>query len=247
MYTSHSWLFSGYTRFASLLVSGAKWAVSCLSLLWLGLIISRYFPGAKTIVLRDYSFCKRSFLSRSLVIIGRSMVVLLQRACLRAGASGIRRVVSFGSQKLPEVLQRTLDKDDRSNIWVTSPVCMASFTKRNIAVSIWCFIPIPGSLGDDPAHQSLPQFSYCSIRSCRRCFADVPHQLSSGDSAFVPLLSFRKPTPLDGWGVFKRAFDLVVGLSLLIVLSPLLFFCCLAQIVLVNGFPIFCQPSCRSA
>ncbi len=209
-----------------------------VSLLWLGLIISWYFLVQKQLFFSRLLLLQAVVLVTLLVIIGRSMVVLLQRACLRRGI-GIRRVVSFGSQKLPEVLQRTLDKDDRFKYLghVASLHGLIHEEKHRSVDLVLHTDPHPSSL------ETIQLINHCrnfhiAYSFLPPVFADVPHQLVIGRLGLVPLLSFQ-PTPLDGWGrVFKRAFDLVVGLSLLIVLSPLLLFVALL-IVLVNGFPIF--------
>lgn len=69
-------------------------------------------------------------------------------------------------------------------------------------------------------------------------FVDVPHQLSIGSIGLVPILRF-EPTTLDGWGrVWKRAMDLLLGLALFIMLSPILLIIAVA-ILITCGRPVF--------
>ncbi|MBP9773901.1 MAG: sugar transferase [Candidatus Peribacteraceae bacterium] len=209
-----------------------------VSLLWLGLIISWYFLVQRQLFFSRLLLLQAVMLVTLFVIAGRSAVVLLQRACLRRGI-GIRRVVSFGAQKLPEVLQRTLDKDDRFKyLGHVASLHGLIHEERHRSVDL--------VLHTDPHPSSLETIQL--INHCRNfhiaysflppVFADVPHQLVIGRLGLVPLLSFQ-PTPLDGWGrVFKRIFDLVVGVMFLITLSPLFLFVAVL-IVVLNGFPIF--------
>lgn len=68
--------------------------------------------------------------------------------------------------------------------------------------------------------------------------SDIPQQIAIERVGLLPIMRFQ-PTPLDGWGrVLKRAFDIVVSLLLLIILSPVLILLA-AGILLTSGWPVF--------
>lgn len=66
---------------------------------------------------------------------------------------------------------------------------------------------------------------------------ETPHLLRVARFGLMPVLAF-EPTPLDGWGrVWKRLFDIIGCIVLLLLLSPLLLLIAMALLV-TCGLPI---------
>jgi exopolysaccharide biosynthesis polyprenyl glycosylphosphotransferase len=172
------------------------------------------------------------------VVIGRASVTLLQRSLLLSGI-GVRYVVSVGKQKLADVAKRTLARDARYAYMghVTNLESLSKLSTKQHLDLVLQTDPNPES------EATLELIDYCRSHHIGYAFlppvfADVPHQLRVERLGLLPMIRFR-PTPLDGWGrIFKRLFDIVVSLVLLIFLSPLLLLVILS-ILIDSGRPIF--------
>lgn len=207
------------------------------SILWIALIMAWFFLVQKQLFFSRALLLIATVLLTFFSLLGRSALILFQRRLLGYGI-GRRRVLSCGSVPLSPIVVHDLGKDVRYFYegHVTTPDQVMERHGRQ---------PIDLVLHTDanPASETTSQL----IDACRSrqigyafvppVFADVPHQLAIDAIGLTPMLRF-EPTPLDGWGrVFKRCIDLVLGVILTIVLSPLLFL--LALLVLITmGFPI---------
>ncbi len=211
--------------------------VALASVLWLALIVMWYFLVQKQLFFSRLLLLQATMLTTLFVSCGRIGIILLQRLCLRYGY-GIRTVVSFGVQPLPESLKYLVMRDRRFQYLghVKSLTTLKAYDASNAVDLVLQTDPHPNS--EDTIHL---------INHCRNyhigysflppVFADVPHQLRIEKLGLVPLLTFQ-PTPLDGWGrVLKRALDLLFGMLLLGIISPLMLFVALL-ILLIEGRPI---------
>lgn len=206
--------------------------------LWIALIIAWFSLVERQLLFSRLLLLHSVFLITLFVMLGRVVVILLQRVCLLRGI-GIRRVVSFGSQALPASINRILISDARFKylghlINIDELMIKEQSMKPDLVMHT------------DPNPQSGETVHL--INHCRNyhigyaflppVFADVPHQLVIDHLGLTPILTFQ-PTPLDGWGrVVKRVLDIILSLIGLIILSPLLLLIAILNL-LFSGFPIF--------
>jgi exopolysaccharide biosynthesis polyprenyl glycosylphosphotransferase len=208
------------------------------ALLWLIAVIAWYFLVERELFYSRILLAHAAFFIILFVTLGRSAVVLLQRALLRCGI-GIRLVISVGALPIAAIARDVLARDIRYEYLGHVPDLDSL---RSIRARCTPDLVIQ----TDPSPQS--EMTMQIIEDCRShhigyaflppVFADVPHLLEVRHLGLVPMLQFM-PTPLDGWGrVLKRLFDLVMSIVLLVVLSPLLLLLALG-IVITSGLPIF--------
>lgn len=207
------------------------------TLLWVAIINGWFF-----LVLKELFFSRALLLHAILFIVVftcvmRASLILLQRAMLRAGV-GRLLVVSLGAQPLAAHAVETLRNDIHYHYLGHLPAIEA--LRR---VVFQQSIDLVLQTDPNPASQStISLIDFCRSHHVGYAFvppvlADVPHQLAVERLGLMPLIRFQ-PTPLDGWGrVWKRLFDIVVSIFLLLVLSPFLLL--VAVLILVtSGWPI---------
>lgn len=207
------------------------------SALWLVLIMAWFFLVQRQLFFSRVLLVQSTVFLTFFVLAGRTSIILFQRRLLKSGI-GIRTIVSCGSRELPPSLSRDLDRDVRYQF------CGHSESLMHMQ-SIHALTPIDLVLHTDANPESsvtAALIDYCRSHQIGYAyvppiFADVPHQLSIGSIGLVPVLKF-EPTPLDGWGrVLKRCVDLLLGLVLLVVLSPVLLI--IAMLILIfSGWPV---------
>lgn len=211
--------------------------VMTASILWLALIIAWYFLVAKQLFFSRALLLEATFLIMLLTILGRVLVTMVQRLCLRRGI-GARTVLSCGSRPLPESVEASLTEDSRFQYigHVATGQEVMEHQKKAVIDLVLHTDPSPQS--DETARLiDFCRSHHLNYAFLPAVFVDVPHQLSIGSIGLVPILRF-EPTTLDGWGrVWKRAMDLILGLILFVLLSPILLILALA-ILLTSGWPI---------
>lgn len=211
--------------------------VALAASMWLMLIIAWFFLVEKQLFFSRVLLLQSTVLLMVFAMIGRAAVVLLQRACLRRDI-GVRNVISFGGRELPDVLHQTLQDEPRFRYigHLSDLEGLKRFENER---------PIDLILHTDPlptGGETAQLIDYCRSHHIGYSFlppvfVDSPHQLSMDRLGLVPLLKF-EPTPLDGWGrVWKRLFDVIGGIALLVVLSPLLVMISVL-VLLTSGWPI---------
>ena len=188
------------------------------AIVWIALIMGWYFLVQKQL------FYSRAILVHSLLFViilvttGRILLTIFQRTLLKKGI-GVRSIISVGSQSLPNVVEKFLKKDSRYMHIGHIP----SFDFENADIENIDLI-----IQTDPStsQETNMLIDYCRSKHIGYAFlppvlTNVPHLLSVYRFGSVPILRFC-PTPLDGWGaVFKRLFDFVISLILIILLIPL--------------------------
>ncbi|MSR67610.1 exopolysaccharide biosynthesis polyprenyl glycosylphosphotransferase [Candidatus Peribacteria bacterium] len=208
-----------------------------VSALWVVLIMAWYFLVQKQLFFSRILLVHATIFVTMFALVLRSCVFLLQRHLLRRGI-GIRTVVSCGSRELPMSMIAELEHDVRYRY-------LGHETANTGVAAKHCSEHIDLVLHSDPNPTSVSTIElidYCRSHQIGYAFVppvftDVPHQLSIGHLGLVPILRF-EPTPLDGWGrVIKRLLDLIFGMFLIIILSPLLLLVALL-IALTCGFPV---------
>jgi len=213
------------------------WLVTVAGVVWLALITGWYFLVEKQLFFSRILLLHATTFAILFSAIGRSSVIGIQRALLRRGV-GIRRVISCGSIELPPIVTEILLHDPRFRFVGHVGTCKEIDLEHAKK-------PIDLVFHTDPNPTST--ITSALINYCRShhigysflppVFADVPHQLSIDHLGLVPLLKF-EPTPLDGWGrVWKRLFDLLGSIVLIVVLSPILLLIALV-VLLFSGWPI---------
>ena len=206
--------------------------------IWLVGVMAWYFLVEKELFYSRMLLAHSTFFLVAFLWLGRTAVILLQRALLRHGI-GVYLVVSVGQQPASRTAQETL-KQDRHYEYVGHVPDLKALRRMYHK----CRPDLV--LQTDPNPQSTETVSlidYCRSQHIGYAFlppvfADVPHQLMVERLGLMPVIRFQ-PTPLDGWGkIWKRLFDFVVSVVLIVVLSPLLF-CIAIMVFLTSGSPIF--------
>jgi exopolysaccharide biosynthesis polyprenyl glycosylphosphotransferase len=188
------------------------------AIVWIALIIGWYFLVQKQLFYSRAILIHSLFFVIILVTTGRIFLTLFQRTLLKKGI-GVRSIISVGSQSLPDVVEKFLKKD-RRYIHIGH---IQSFDFENADIENVDLI-----IQTDPStsQETNMLIDYCRSKHIGYAFlppvlTDVPHLLSVYRFGSVPILRFC-PTPLDGWGaIFKRLFDFILALILIILLLPL--------------------------
>lgn len=221
--------------------------------IWLMIIVTYFF------VQRSFPFSRAVILSSTLMVaffvsFGRICVNGIQRFLLKRGA-GVRDVILIGNNNaLLTQIYASLNRDYRFNVRgyvssVKAPVSIPSklklgnfsdleniFKRRKFDDVIHI-----GKFKDEVNNEEL--LNLCKIY--HRDYQFVPQvfelqrtNILLSNVAGFPLFRLKR-TSLDGWGrVFKRVFDIVVSLILLIVLSPV-FIVSAIGIKLTSKGPVF--------
>lgn len=206
------------------------------SIVWVALIMGWFFLVQRQLFFSRILLVHATIFITVFSLAGRTVILLIQRTLLTRGV-GVRHVVSCGSLPLSPTVRQFVMDDPRyrydGHIETEGNLLSLSMLPDLILHTD----PNPGS------EMTATLIDYCRSHHIGYAFlppvfADVPHQLSFGSIGLVPMLRF-EPTPLDGWGrVCKRLGDIVVGSTLLILLSPILALTMLA-IIVSCGFPVF--------
>jgi len=207
-------------------------------LIWVALVTAWYFLIQKQLFFSRILLLHSFFFVVIFVMLGRSAVVILQRAFLKIKV-GVRVVVSVGEHSIARSAKEILKNDIHYAYLGHVPDLhhlKIIMTKYHVDLVLQTD-PTPES------KQTVSLIDYCRSNHIGYAFlppvfADVPHQLRVNRLGLIPILAFQ-PTPLDGWGrVTKRIFDIVGSSFLLIVLSPILILIA-AAIYVESGRPIF--------
>jgi exopolysaccharide biosynthesis polyprenyl glycosylphosphotransferase len=220
---------SAWNEAGNILIASALWIVG---------VIGWYFLVRKQLFYSRVLLLHATFFITVFVLLARATVVLLQRSFLRAGV-GVRHVVSLGTQSIAPGARETLERDIRYHYLGHLPdlASLTALTKEHALDLVMQTDPNP--VGEE----TIALINYCRSQHIGYAFlppvfADVPHQLAVERLGLFPMMRFQ-PTPLDGWGrVWKRAFDCIASIVLLLLLSPIFLFIALL-IIIDSGWPIF--------
>lgn len=212
--------------------------VMIVSLLWLVAVVTWFFFIEKQLFYSRILLFHAVFFLAAFSIVGRTTLVLFQRALLRLGI-GVRTVVSVGRHPITLLARHTLEHDSRYRY--VGHLADIDGVRRLSHLPVIDLVlqtdPDPGS------GQTVELIDFCRSHHVGYgffppVFSDVPHQLRIERLGMLPMMRFQ-PTPLDGWGrIAKRAGDIVISATLLVLFSP--FFLLLALGVLLDsGWPVF--------
>lgn len=221
--TRSAWLEVGRTIIASLL-----WLVAVMA--WFFLVRKELFYS-RILLLHAVSFMTL------FVLILRAVLTLIQRLTLKRGI-GVRYVLSIGAIEPAQNAYDVLTHDYRYN-YLGHKSSLEELKRSRYPVVDLVIQTDPDPSGE----QTVALIDYCRSHHIGYAFlppvfADVPHQLMIERLGLLPLVRFQ-PTPLDGWGrVWKRLFDIIGSIILIIILSPLMLLTAIA-ILIDDGLPIF--------
>jgi len=226
----------------SMRTTGSGWRemgrIIVASVLWAVLVMAWYFLVERQLFYSRALLVQATMLLAIFVILARSAVVLLQRACLRNGI-GVRLVISVGKQPIASGARETLARDMHYE-YLGHVTDLMSLQKMQIR----CLPDLVLQTDPNPlSADTLALIDHCRSHHIGYAFlppvfAEVPHQLVVDRLGILPMLRFQ-PTPIDGWGrVLKRLFDFLVSGTLLLILSPLFLLIALA-ILLESGWPVW--------
>jgi len=234
-------MLAAIMRLYALRTTGSSWIeigrIIITSFLWVVLVMAWYFLVVKQLFYSRILLVHATLFMIVFVSLSRAAVVILQRAFLRCGI-GVRLVVSIGKQPIARSARDTLTRDmryeylghiqDLHALKILQAKCCPDLVLQTDPD------PLKKETNSLIDHCRSSHIGYAFLPPV---FADVPHQLCIEHLGLVPMLRFQ-PTPLDGWGrVFKRTFDVLVSILLLVILSPLLLLIAIA-VFLETGLPI---------
>lgn len=207
------------------------------ALLWVVAVMTWFFLFKRELFYSRILLLHATFFIVLFVGCARAAVLFLQRSLLKAGY-GVRLIVSLGAHPLPTIAHNVLATDHRYLYLGHLPDLAALERlehKRHLDLVI--------QTDPDPASRTtLTLIDYCRNHHIGYAFlppvlADVPHQLRVERLGLLPMVQFQ-PTPLDNWGrIFKRLFDVMASLALMMMLLPV--FALIAIVILIEtGGPV---------
>jgi len=234
-------LTAALLRLYALYTTASSWnemgRIVVAAFLWVVVIMAWYFLIMKQLFYSRVLLVHSTFFIIFFVAMGRTAVVVLQRAFLRSGV-GVRLVASVGKHPIARNARDTLARDMHYEYLGHMADLHSLKTLENK-----CHPDLVLQTDPDPtSKETVALIDFCRSHHIGYAFlppvfADVPHQLLVGHLGLVPMLQFQ-PTPLDGWGrVFKRIFDLLGSTILIILLSPILLAIVIA-ILIDSGMPV---------
>lgn len=169
------------------------------------------------------------------VFIGRLVMLGLRRLLFRAGI-GLRRTVIIGSQAVAEAIKTSLNKNIDPGFKLVGS--FAHFDKNAesqiIALKADEIIFTDPKANEDEAFQAIDFANDRNItfKYSADLFATISSNMNVSAIAGVPIIELRR-TRLTGWGrVFKRLFDIIGSIILLILFSP---------VYLITAIVILCE------
>lgn len=163
------------------------------------------------------------------IIIGRGIIRLVQQQGYRYGV-GVHRLALIGAGQLSQNVIQSFAQHPRAGYRVTEQ--FVDFTQRDegyLAAMIQNdqvdeLLVISPNLGED-ALMRLHDFSYVNhvpLKFIADIFDFPLTNFEIDEVAGLPIIEIKK-TRLDGWGrVYKRIFDIVGSLVLIVIFSPLM-------------------------
>ena len=178
------------------------------------------------------------------VSITRLFVRALQRSLLRYGV-GIHRVVIIGEGTTTKILTDIFNKKSRFGFRIvkhfkhfdSKTKSEIRTLKKNDKIDEILFADTQADRQTTLKLVSFADTEHLDFRYAADLFSAAVGRSVTHTYAGIPLIEVRK-TPLDGWGsIYKRLFDILGSLALIILTSPIMIITLLA-IVIDTGFPV---------
>lgn len=178
------------------------------------------------------------------VSFGRLAVRFVQRILFRRGV-GVHRVVIIGEDKNTDILVSEFYKNP--GLGLKAVKRYAKFDE-NAALEIEELYKVSGvdeiiQMGSASREETLNLIDFCNDRHIvfkysADLFAVSAAKIDIRDYAGVPVAEIKR-TRLEGWGrIYKRIFDIVFSLALLVILSPIMILTAIAIKIDSRG-PVF--------
>ncbi|MCX6781687.1 MAG: sugar transferase [Candidatus Magasanikbacteria bacterium] len=175
------------------------------------------------------------------VFVGRILVLGIKRLLFRAGI-GLRRTVIIGTQTVAEAIKQALTKSTNAGFKLVGS--FAHFDNGIISQIVALrpdeIIFTDPKANEDEAFRAIDfaNDNNIAFKYSADLFATISSNMTVTTIAGVPIVELRR-TRLTGWGrIFKRLFDIVGSLFLLILSSPIYLVISII-ILLETGRPIF--------
>lgn len=159
------------------------------------------------------------------VVAARLIVQRIQKWYLIKRGIGVHRLLLIGTNQRMYAIKRLLTRNKGLGYWVVDQIETASVTRvKEIRAKKGIDEIIVGdpTLTDDEQEKL---FDYCQINNISYKYFPTSLQtprFTMGIFNGEPIIEFQH-TPLDGWGkVLKRGFDIVAGLGLTLLFSPVM-------------------------
>ncbi len=202
---------------------------------WLMFIIAYYFLVVHQLFFSRIALAHIWFFTIFFVSAGRLLIMAIQSFLLRFGI-GRRRVLFIGANSLADQFYRVIRKDRYYKVLGALDKSVYSRKKNQLKIigTLDGLKKIVSKYGVEEIIQATPQLKdreaselhmFCRSRQIKYSFipdlvrlqrTNVHVQMMDN----IPLVSLRE-TSLDGWGhIYKRLFDFVLSLLLIILLTP---------------------------
>lgn len=211
--------------------------------------------AAMAVIFAVLFFTLEDFDSRFIVLAGWGFAILflsLERLIIRGVQRslyflrvGIRRVAMVGNNETSHVLKTTFETRRRYGVDVVATFERFDATSedelrrlaRQHTIDEILFTDTEANRETLTRLRAFSDIEHVDLRYSADLFSVGSVQTETSTIAGIPLMKIQR-TPLDGWGaIYKRGFDIVASLLLLILLSPIMLFTILG-ILLETGLPI---------
>lgn len=190
-----------------------------LIILMIAVFLQREWFSSRFVILVGW------FLMVVYVVAGRFLVQRIQRWFLVHRGVGVHRILLIGTNQRMYALKRLLSRNKHLGYQVVDQVDTASISRiKEIREKKGLDEIVVGdpTLTDDEQEKL---FDYCQINNITYKYFPTTLQTPRFEMKIFngePIIEFQH-TPLDGWGkVLKRSFDIVAGLGLTLLFSPLM-------------------------
>lgn len=208
------------TRSFSKEAYGVMRAISLgLIVLVIAVFLNREWFSSRFVILVSWAFAVMY------VVMARYLIREVQRWLLVKKDVGIHRVLLIGTNKKMYALRRLLSRDKKLGYRVVDEIDSASVSHiKEIRAKKGIDEIIVGdpTITDDEQEKL---FDFCQINNITYKYFPTTLQTQRFSMKIFngePIIEFQH-TPLDGWGrVMKRAYDIVAGLILTVLFSPIM-------------------------
>lgn len=190
-----------------------------LIILMIAVFLKREWFSSRFVILVGWA------LAVSYVILARYIIQRIQKWLLVNRGVGVHRILLIGVNEKMNTLKRLLTRDKKLGYRVVDQIETASVIRVKAIREergIDEIVVGDSSLTDD---EQAKLFDFCQINNITYKYLPTALQTSRFSMQIFngePIIEFQH-TPLDGWGrVLKRGFDLIAGLGLTILFSPIM-------------------------